>query len=56
MQLYHQTTVQTTALVTRNHSSSFYLSTLLFDKKMRNAIFGIFGFVRFADEIVDRVC
>jgi len=53
MQLYHQTTVQTAALVTKNYSSSFYLSTLLFDKKSRDAIFGIYGFVRFADEIVD---
>jgi phytoene/squalene synthetase len=29
------------------------MSTLLFDKTTRDAIFGIYGFVRYADEIVD---
>jgi len=53
MQLYHKTNQQIAALVTKNYSSSFYLSTLLFDKKTREAIFGIYGFVRYADEIVD---
>lgn len=53
MQLYHKTNIKVAALVTKNYSSSFYLSTLLFDKKTRDAIFGIYGFVRYADEIVD---
>lgn len=53
MQLFHKTAIQTATLVTKNYSSSFYLSTLLFDKKTRDAIFGIYGFVRYADEIVD---
>ncbi len=53
MQLYHKTNQQIAALVTKNYSSSFYLSTLLFDKVTRDAIFGIYGFVRYADEIVD---
>ncbi len=53
MQLYHKTNQQIAALVTKNYSSSFYLSTLLFDKKTRDSIFGIYGFVRYADEIVD---
>lgn len=53
MQLYHKTNQQIAALVTKNYSSSFYLSTLLFDIKTRVAIFGIYGFVRYADEIVD---
>ncbi len=53
MQLYHKTNQQIAAIVTKNYSSSFYLSTLLFDRKTRDAIFGIYGFVRYADEIVD---
>jgi len=53
MQLYRKTNQQIAALVTKNYSSSFYLSTLLFDKKTRDAIFGVYGFVRYADEIVD---
>jgi len=53
MQLYHKTNLKIAALVTKNYSSSFYLSTLLFDKKTRDSIFGIYGFVRYADEIVD---
>ncbi len=53
MKLYHKTAIETAALVTKNYSNSFYMSTLLFDKKTRDAIFGIYGFVRYADEIVD---
>ena len=39
--------------MTKNYSNSFYLSTLLLDKRVKTAIHGIYGFVRFADEIVD---
>ena len=53
MKLYHKTAIETAALVTKNYSNSFYMSTLLFDKTTRDAIFGIYGFVRYADEIVD---
>jgi len=53
MQLYHDTTFNISKLVTRKYSTSFYTASLLFKPEIRKAIFGIYGFVRFADEIVD---
>ena len=35
------------------YSTSFYISARLLKKPQRDAIFSIYGFVRFADEIVD---
>jgi phytoene/squalene synthetase len=53
MELFHATSLKTSAIVTKNYSNSFYLSTLLLDKRVKTAIHSIYGFVRFADEIVD---
>lgn len=53
MQLYNTTAYNIAAIITKNYSSSFYLSTLLLEKNVKDAIHGIYGFVRFADEIVD---
>lgn len=39
--------------VTRHYSTSFYSATQLFPLYVREAIHGIYGFVRLADEIVD---
>ncbi len=39
--------------VTKTYSTSFYSAARLLDRDIRNAIFSIYGFVRFADEIVD---
>lgn len=39
--------------VTRTYSTSFYAGVNCLDKKIRDDIHGIYGFVRFADEIVD---
>lgn len=39
--------------VTRHYSTSFYSATQLFPPTVREAIHGIYGFVRLADEIVD---
>ncbi len=39
--------------VTKSYSTSFYAGVRFLDKKIRNDIHGIYGFVRFADEIVD---
>lgn len=39
--------------VTKTYSTSFYTGVRFLDKKIRNDIHGIYGFVRFADEIVD---
>lgn len=51
--LYRQTAFDVAQLVTRNYSTSFFSATRLLDKEIRKAIFGIYGFVRLADEIVD---
>ena len=39
--------------VTKAYSTSFSLGIYFLNKKMHNAIYGIYGFVRLADEIVD---
>ncbi|MHC1705054.1 MAG: phytoene/squalene synthase family protein [Tenuifilaceae bacterium] len=53
MQLYFKTTYNISKLITKSYSTSFSMATSLFDKEMRDAIYSIYGFVRFADEIVD---
>lgn len=50
---FKQTSYQISKLITRNYSTSFSLSVSLLDKAERDAIYGIYGFVRLADEIVD---
>ena len=39
--------------VTQTYSTSFYAGVRCLDKKIRDDIHAIYGFVRFADEIVD---
>ncbi|MFT5822705.1 MAG: phytoene synthase [Crocinitomix sp.] len=39
--------------VTKKYSTSFYKGVSFLDKKIRNDVHAIYGFVRFADEIVD---
>ncbi|MFN8282100.1 MAG: phytoene/squalene synthase family protein [Chitinophagales bacterium] len=51
--LYHQSCIECSELITKNYSTSFSLGIRVFDKEFRNPIYGIYGFVRFADEIVD---
>lgn len=53
MNLFDLTAINTARTVTRIYSTSFYLSTALLEKEVKDAIFSIYGFVRFADEIVD---
>ncbi|MDC0177167.1 phytoene/squalene synthase family protein [Polaribacter sp.] len=40
-------------LVTKSYSTSFSLAVKMLSKTIRNDIYNIYGFVRFADEIVD---
>ena len=40
-------------IVTKTYSTSFSLATKMLPKKIRQHIYNIYGFVRFADEIVD---
>ena len=44
---------QCSTLVTRSYSTSFSLATKMLAKSIRQDIYNIYGFVRFADEIVD---
>ncbi len=53
MKQYKKTTYKISKLITKEYSTSFYTASLLFGAKHREAIFSIYGFVRFADEIVD---
>ncbi len=51
--LYQNTCVECSRLITRRYSTSFSLGIRLFHKRFRAPIYAIYGFVRFADEIVD---
>lgn len=53
MDLYTRNALQLSKVTTRNYSTSFSLGIQLLNKEIRQAIYGIYGFVRFADEIVD---
>lgn len=51
--LYNQTCDEISKLITNNYSTSFSLGIKVFAPKFRTPIYNIYGFVRFADEIVD---
>ena len=53
MDLYHKSAFRTSKMVTRAYSTSFSLGIYCLDRKMHDPIYAIYGFVRFADEIVD---
>lgn len=53
MKLYDDTATKISKVVTTSYSTSFSMATGMLDKKHRNAIYAVYGFVRFADEIVD---
>lgn len=53
MELYNKTSFSISKIVTKNYSTSFSLGIAAFVPKYRDAIYGIYGFVRLADEIVD---
>jgi len=53
MKKYNETSYKISELITKEYSTSFYSASVLFDKEIRKDIFNIYGFVRFADEIVD---
>jgi phytoene/squalene synthetase len=53
MDLYNQTTLECSKLITQNYSTSFNLGIKTLDKKFHFPIYAIYGFVRYADEIVD---
>ncbi|MEO6758892.1 MAG: phytoene/squalene synthase family protein [Saprospiraceae bacterium] len=53
LQHYHTTCAACSRLITQRYSTSFSLGIRVFDARFRDPIYGIYGFVRFADEIVD---
>jgi 15-cis-phytoene synthase len=52
-QLYTNTCLECSRLITKRYSTSFSMGIRLFDAKLRGPIYAVYGFVRFADEIVD---
>ena len=52
-QLFDNVSVQCSKLTTRTYSTSFSLAIYFLKNRLRNPIYSIYGFVRFADEIVD---
>ncbi|MDN4165521.1 phytoene/squalene synthase family protein [Cytophagales bacterium LB-30] len=51
--LYNQSTFECSKLITRLYSTSFTLGIRTLDKRFHYPIYAIYGFVRYADEIVD---
>jgi len=51
--LFDKTSYECSKLITRKYSTSFSLGILLFNSSIRYSIYAIYGFVRYADEIVD---
>lgn len=51
--LFDTTSYDCSKLVTKSYSTSFSMGIKLFSPKIRTAIYAIYGFVRYADEIVD---
>ncbi len=51
--LFDKVSMKTSRLTTRAYSTSFSLGIGCLAKELRNPIYAIYGFVRFADEIVD---
>ncbi|WP_296618612.1 phytoene/squalene synthase family protein [Marivirga sp.] len=52
-ELFNQTTFECSKLITNRYSTSFSLGIKSLDKKFHFPIYAIYGFVRYADEIVD---
>lgn len=52
-ELFDKVSIRCSRLTTRSYSTSFSLGIRCLEKEMRDPIYSIYGFVRFADEIVD---
>ena len=52
-ELFDNVSVGCSKLVTKSYSTSFSLAVKMLAPSIRNAIYSVYGFVRFADEIVD---
>jgi 15-cis-phytoene synthase len=52
-QLFDKLSVQVSKIATQTYSTSFSLGIYFLNNRLRNAVYSVYGFVRFADEIVD---
>ena len=53
VKLYDQVSFEISKLVTKTYSTSFSIAVSFLENQVQEAIYSIYGFVRFADEIVD---
>lgn len=53
MQIFHSVSTECSKITTKKYSTSFSTAIRLLHKDLRTPIYHIYGFVRFADEIVD---
>jgi len=53
MNLYDETCFECSKVITKKYSTSFSSGIKAFDEHLRYPVYGIYGFVRYADEIVD---
>ncbi|MEO8765771.1 MAG: phytoene/squalene synthase family protein [Ginsengibacter sp.] len=53
IQLFHDVSSECSKLTTKKYSTSFSSAIKLLHKDLRTPVYNIYGFVRFADEIVD---
>jgi phytoene/squalene synthetase len=53
IEIFRKTNLECSKLITKAYSTSFSLGILAFDAPFRSPIYAIYGFVRYADEIVD---
>ncbi|TXB62861.1 phytoene/squalene synthase family protein [Phaeodactylibacter luteus] len=53
MELYNEVCQECSRHITKRYSTSFSMGISVFDKRFRAPIYAVYGFVRFADEIVD---
>ncbi|MCE2731926.1 MAG: phytoene/squalene synthase family protein [Cyclobacteriaceae bacterium] len=51
--LFNKVSIRTSRSVTRAYSTSFSLGILCLKKELRDPVYALYGWVRFADEIVD---
>jgi phytoene/squalene synthetase len=51
--LFDEVSIRCAKMTTRKYSTSFSMGIYFLDRKYHNAIYSIYGFVRYADEIVD---
>ena len=52
-EVFDKLSAECSKITTQRYSTSFSLGIYFLDKELRSPIYSIYGFVRFADEIVD---